>query len=409
MAMTYPEALDILFSSLPMFQREGPAAYKRDLDGTWGVLEMCDRPDKCWADRRVIHVAGTNGKGSVCHALSSSLTAAGLRVGLFTSPHLVDFRERIRVNGEMMSEEAVSGFVERYRGQWLKLGRRPSFFELTFGMAVCHFQNEKADVLVLETGMGGRLDSTNIFEQPLVTVVTNIGLDHQQFLGQDIRSIATEKAGILKTGRPVVLGRMRPVAKSVVLQRAMELGAEMYYAGSEEYVLGAGPYEGENLATARAVLNCVRAELRLPEIELRTNAPRGRWQWLEPTASGADVLVDCAHNEDGLERVMSGVLDEMERRKGELHIVFGTVADKEDGIEALLAHLPEGAKYYWCAADVPRALNVLTLKNRAESIGRTGRTFDSVTAAFIAAKDATNGPAELVFVGGSIFVVAEVL
>lgn len=392
-----------------MFQREGAAAYKADLDGTWGVLEMCGRPDKNWKARRVIHVAGTNGKGSVCHAVAASLTAAGLRVGLFTSPHLVDFRERIRVDGEMMPEEAVSEFVDQYRQLWLKLDRRPSFFELTFGMALLHFQKEGAEVLVLETGMGGRLDSTNIFEEPLVTAVTNIGLDHQQFLGEDIRSIAAEKAGILKTGRPVVIGSMRPEAKSVVLQRAMELGSEMYYSGKAGELVGAGPFEAENRATARAVLKRVAAELQLPEIELQINTPLGRWQWLDPAESGADVLADSAHNEDGLKRLMDGVDDELTPRGGRLHVVFGTVAEKEKGLTALLAHFPKEATYYWCAADVPRALDALILKNLAGRSGRQGDAFESVDAALRAAKKATSGPEELVFVGGSIFVVAEVL
>ena len=211
--MTYAEAVNALFTQLPMFQRQGPAAYKADLSATRLVCAALGNPEK---DLKFVHVAGTNGKGTVCHMVAAALQQAGCRVGLFTSPHLVDFRERIRVNGECIPEKAVVDFVGQWQaseGTW----GTPSFFELTFGMALVHFAQSQCDVVVLETGIGGRLDSTNVIPAPEVAAVTNIGLDHQQFLGPDIRSIAKEKAGILKDGVPVVLGSMRPEAQSEML------------------------------------------------------------------------------------------------------------------------------------------------------------------------------------------------
>ena len=230
--MTYLEATDWLFQQLPMFQRQGPAAYKANLDGTKYVLEKMGRPDLHLEG--VIHVAGTNGKGSVCAAVSNALVETGFRVGLFTSPHLDDFRERMQVCGEMPPESWVAERVNRFREELPTWSYQPSFFEWTFGLALLWFVEEQVDVVVLETGMGGRLDSTNIFPTPLVTAVTNIGWDHQQFLGNDIRSIAAEKAGILKDGVPVVLGRMRPEAQSVILAAALRSGSEVYYANSVE-------------------------------------------------------------------------------------------------------------------------------------------------------------------------------
>ena len=221
--MTFQESTAWLFEQLPMYQRQGAAAYKTDLDGTWSVLEAMSRPDLKLPN--VIHVAGTNGKGSVCHAVHNALSDQGMKVGLFTSPHLFDFRERMRVNGEVPSERWVIDFVASQRLNFDQLDLSPSFFEWTFGMAMCWFAESQVDLVVLETGMGGRLDSTNVFSNPLVTAITNIGLDHTQFLGDDIRAIAKEKAGIIKDGCPVVVGRMRPEAQSVILGQALKQGA----------------------------------------------------------------------------------------------------------------------------------------------------------------------------------------
>ena len=222
--MTYPEAVDVLFSQLPMFQRQGAAAYKADLSATKRVCAALGHPER---KLKFVHVAGTNGKGTVCHMVAAALQCAGHRVGLFTSPHLVDFRERIRVDGGMIPEADVVAFVHRWQEEdW----GTPSFFELTFGMALDHFVRSECDIVVLETGMGGRLDSTNVVPTAEACAITNIGLDHQQFLGPDIRSIAKEKAGILKDGVPVVLGSMRPEAQSEILAAALRSSSEMHFA-----------------------------------------------------------------------------------------------------------------------------------------------------------------------------------
>jgi dihydrofolate synthase/folylpolyglutamate synthase len=405
--MTYAEAVDTLFTQLPMFQRQGPAAYKADLDGTWRVLEMLDRPD---VGLQVVHVAGTNGKGTVCHLVAAALQTAGYRVGLFTSPHLVDFRERIRVNGECISEAAVTAFVEHYREDWKPI--QPSFFELTFGMALAHFKASAVDVVVLETGMGGRLDSTNVFPKPLVTAVTNVGWDHQQFLGQTIRDIAHEKAGIVKDGCPVVVGRMRPEALSVVHEHALRRASEVYSADLESEPPAVSAVFAENRATARAVCRVLAAlpGWHLPPSAIATGfegyarmtGQRGRFEWLQPTANGARVLADCAHNYDGLTALVRA-LDDLPHEQ--LHVVYGTVADKD--MAGIWPILPAGT-YYWCAANIPRARPADDLAAAAVKQGLQGTAYPSVQAAYQGARTAA-GPSDLVLVTGSIFTVGEAL
>lgn len=400
--MTYAEAVNVLFTQLPMFQRQGPAAYKVNLDGTRAVLELLGHPER---RLEVVHVAGTNGKGSVCHRVAAALQEAGYQVGLFTSPHLKDFRERIRVNGVPIPEQAVVDFVAQYHAHWAE----PSFFELTFGMALQHFADCAVDVAVLETGMGGRLDSTNVFPQPLVTAITNVGWDHQQFLGQTIRAIAAEKAGIIKDGRPVVVGRMRPEALSVVHEHALRQAAEVYDAPPES---GPTRVEAENAATARAVCRVLN---RLPGWHLPEDAiargfahyreltgQRGRMEWLAPTDSGARVLADCAHNLDGL-TALTAELASIPHRA--LHVVYGTVADKD--LEPIWPVLPQG-RYHWCAADIPRAFPAPALAAAAQERGVVGTAYptvaDAVNAACAAAVEG-----DLVLITGSIFTVAEAL
>jgi dihydrofolate synthase / folylpolyglutamate synthase len=407
--VTYTEATDWLFNQLPMFQRQGAAAYKTDLDGTWRVLEMLGRPDLRLP--HVIHVAGTNGKGSVCTAIANALEVQNLRVGLFTSPHLVDYRERMRVNGSMPSESWVTDFVSKHRQASEELEQAPSFFEWTFGMALCYFLSCEVDVVVLETGMGGRLDSTNIFPNPLLTVITNVGMDHQQFLGNDIRSIAKEKAGIVKEGVPVVMGRMRPEAQSVVLETANRLGAETHYAAPAETadLEGHGPHWPENRATAHKALEVLTAlpfgkGLQLPKVdELTKDGHAGRWHWLNPTPAGAKVLVECAHNLDGLGGTLSAIST---LGFSDLHIVFGAVSDKE--LSEVFELLPVEAHYYFCAANIPRALPARALGKMAEQAGLIGGSFASVREAYAAAC-AEAQPSALVLVFGSIFIAAEVL
>lgn len=408
--MTYAEACEALFGALPMFQRTGPAAYKIDLAGTRAVMAAMGRPDLQMPP--VIHVAGTNGKGSVCTMVARGLELSGFRVGLFTSPHLLDFRERIRVNGECIPKSAVAEMV----GAFFEVAEGafpdgpPSFFEMTFGMACQHFVSEGCDVVVLETGMGGRLDSTNIFPQPLVTAITNVGLDHMTFLGPDIRTIAGEKAGIVKDGVPVVMGRMRPEAQSVVLAKALQVGAEVHYAGAVTGAAGSGsPYRAENEATALKVLEVLGTEhprFAMPAEEARERVAGavwpGRWQWLsmEPR-----VLVDCAHNSDGLAQWRRGV-EALGIAPADMQLVFGTVTDKDlDEVEALL---PQGwGGYHWCAADIPRALPAASLAARL-SKWQPAVVHESVAEAMAAAQAAVK-PGGMVAVVGSIFVAAEAL
>lgn len=407
--MTYEEAVQWLYEQLPMFQRQGAAAYKADLSGTWGVLEALGRPDLKL--QNIIHVAGTNGKGSVCTAMANALRTQGKKVALFTSPHLSDFRERMRINGHMPAEEWVVNFLERHRPALESAQLQPSFFEWTFGMALVWFAEEEVDAVVLETGMGGRLDSTNVFPSPLVTVITNIGLDHQQFLGPDIRSIAREKAGIIKDGSPLVMGRMRPEAQSVLLETANRCGAEVHYAGvaSAEDSEAEGPHWPENRATAHKALEVLAStpfgrELHVPAVaQLTKQGHAGRWQWLPPLPNGARMLLDCAHNFDGLSKTIEAVnqLD-----CGQLFIVFGAVNDKD--VDGALELMPKQAKYAFCAAQIPRALPSEALMEKAQAHGLDGAACGSVANAM----DELTQQAQmddLIVVLGSVFVAGEVL
>ena len=332
-------------------------------------------------------------------------------MGLFTSPHLKDFRERIRVNGEMISEEAVAEFVKEYEGVWAD----PSFFELTFGLALQHFQKEQVDIVILETGMGGRLDSTNVIPTAELCVITNIGLDHQAFLGTDIRSIAEEKAGIIKFDVPVVLGKMRPEAKSVILEQAMWKGAEMYY--SEESPLSLDfadvPFLQENVNTAYAAIVAMQScGWKIDEVAMTAgvmnyksvSGQKGRCDRL-PAADGlSDVIVDCAHNIDG----MTGLVEYLGGLGKRLHVVYGTVSDKD--VRPVLSLLPSDSAMYWCRADVPRSMGVEVLQAVGAEIGLAGKGYSSVADALFAARTACSGSAGMqAVVCGSVYVVGEVV
>lgn len=391
-----------------MFQRSGPSAYKVNLDGTKEVCKMLGNPEM---ELKFVHVAGTNGKGTVCHLVASILQKAGYKVGLFTSPHLKDFRERIRVNGEMIKEEAVAEFVKEYEGVWAD----PSFFELTFGLALQHFQKEQVDIVILETGMGGRLDSTNVIPTAELCVITNIGLDHQAFLGTDIRSIAEEKAGIIKFDVPVVLGKMRPEAKSVILEQAMWKGAEMYY--SEESPLSLDfadvPFLQENVNTAYAAIVAMQScGWKIDEVAMTAgvmnyksvSGQKGRFDRLPATDGLSDVIVDCAHNIDG----MTGLVEYLGGLGKRLHIVYGTVSDKD--VRPVLSLLPSDSVMYWCRADVPRSMGVEVLQAVGAEIGLTGEGYSSVADALFAARTACSGGAGMqAVVCGSVYVVGEVV
>ena len=404
--MEYKEAIEVLFTKLPMFQRSGPAAYKANLDGTLALCKMLNNPQN---DLKYIHIAGTNGKGTVAHMLSAVLQNSGYKVGIFTSPHLVDFRERIRINSEMISEDYVIEFVETYESKW----EAPSFFELTFGMALCYFKSQQVNIVVLETGMGGRLDSTNVIPTAEVCVITNIGLDHQQFLGDTIRDIAGEKAGILKNGVPVVLGKMRAEAQSVILEKAMKTSSEMHYGriSPEGLMDDSSAFFSENSSTAFEATRALKLKgWNLEEDKVvdalndyrKISGQRGRSEMIAATENLGSVLLDCAHNYDGIK----GLMKSLEGLN--LHIVFGTVGDKDPS--SILGLFPKDATLYFCVADVPRSMNLEKLTEYGSLIGLKGSGYSSVRDAVKAAREATCGKASTqTLVCGSVFVVGEVI
>ena len=406
--MNYSEAVDILYTRLPMFQRSGPSAYKVNLDGTKKVCKMLGNPEDVL---KFVHVAGTNGKGTVCHLLASIFQKAGYEVGLFTSPHLKDFRERIRVNGQMISEDAVARFVNEYEGVW----EDPSFFELTFGLALKYFKEKQVDIVILETGIGGRLDSTNVIPSAELCVITNIGLDHQAFLGTDIRTIAEEKAGIVKFDVPVVLGKMRPEAKSVILEQAMWKGAEMYYSEESPISLdfAAIPFLQENVNTAYAAIVAMqRSGWKIDDVAIMAgilnfksvSGQMGRLDVLPATSGLSDVIVDCAHNIDG----MTGLMEYLRGQGKKLHIVYGTVSDKD--VIPILHLIPSDSVMYWCRADVPRSMGVEDLQDVGAGLGLSGECYPSVSEALLAARTACSGDDSYqAVVCGSVYVVGEVV
>jgi dihydrofolate synthase/folylpolyglutamate synthase len=395
--MTYEETLDWLFAQLPMFQRTGPVRYRIDLAKTLALCEALGHPER---GLEVVHIAGTNGKGSVSHAVAAALQARGDKVGLYTSPHLEDPRERIRVNGEMIPKAEFVAFVSDHQAVWADF--EPSFFELMFCMALDHFRRCEVDLVVLETGMGGRLDSTNIFHQPWVTAITSIGLDHQQFLGNDLRSIAGEKAGILKEGVPCVLGVLPAEARSVVLEQSMRLGVEVYDGLPDEEKIPGPAWLQRNRAVARRMLQLIPGDSSTDEAALMAGPVgwglQGRWHWWS-----SDLLLDCAHNVEGL-TATGKALEELGRP---IHLVFAAVADKD--IPAALACLPAVQDYYWCAADVPRAMPVEQLAEEAKQFGRSGTSYGSVAEALYAAREAAQLQGALTVVLGSVFTVGEAL
>lgn len=419
--MNYEETIAWLYGQLPMFQRKGPAQYRIDLSRTVSLCKALGHPERQFPS---IHVAGTNGKGSVCHAVSAALQAgaqSGLKVGLHTSPHMWDPRERIRIDGRMISELRLVNFVAEHQKLWAEL--KPSFFELMFALAMVVFSEEQVDVAVIETGMGGRLDSTNVV-RPVVTAITSIGLDHEQFLGSDLRSIAAEKAGILKDGVPCVVGIMPPEARSVILEHSLRCGVEIHDP------VAASPSESEPkwIAQTRGIslkiLELLSEETRmLSGLDFKASRARavlagtpsdwglrGRWEWVGPpdTAAQPWALVDCAHNADGL-RASLQKLRELGRP---LRIVFASVVDKN--LSAALELLPTEAKYHFCAADLPRALDPSRLAAQASTFGLVGTAHPatlkktSVESAVESASNARTGD-ELLVVLGSIFIAGPAL
>ena len=405
--MTYPEVLAYLYAQLPMFQRIGKAAYKADLGNTHALMELLEHPER---GLRCVHVAGTNGKGSTSHLIASVLQEAGYKVGLHTSPHLKDFRERFRINGEMIPEGTVVRFVEQYRSGFEPI--QASFFEWGVGLALWWFREQQVDIAVVETGMGGRLDSTNVIT-PEVSVITNIGWDHMDFLGNTLEAIAGEKAGIIKHGIPVVLGEADAEVEEVFRNKAERAVASLSLvdqAAPLPYPSAlVGPHQQRNARTALAALHSLRKSGWTISDEaiaqgfanvLSNTGLRGRWEVL---SNAPLTIADVAHNVDGIRAVRSLLRTTTHRH---LHIVLGMVNDKDLG--RVLGELPTDARYYFCKADIPRGLEVEQLEQQARQYGLQGTVYGSVPKAFAAAQAAAQCD-DLVLVTGSVFVVAEVI
>ncbi|UTW64397.1 bifunctional folylpolyglutamate synthase/dihydrofolate synthase [bacterium SCSIO 12741] len=405
--MTYEQTLEYLFQQLPMYQRVGKAAYKADLKTTEDLMEVLNHP---YRDFPSIHLAGTNGKGSTAHMLASMLQEEGYRVGLYTSPHLKDFRERIKINGEMIPQDKVVHFVELNRKSFEAL--QLSFFEWTVGLAFSYFKDEKVDIAVIETGMGGRLDSTNVIT-PLVSIITNIGLDHTRFLGDTIEKIAAEKAGIIKAEIPVVLGKMNEQAQKVIRSRAEELNSACIDSSERDLPTYPsdllGSYQQENQKTALAAISLLGQtgfpvskdgiEQGLRRVSQNTGL-MGRWQKLSEAPL---TICDTAHNTHGLIPVMDQVSRLDVKTK---HFVIGMVDDKN--VEDALGLFPKDAQYYFCQPSIPRALNEKILVEKAHQLGLNGNSWGSVKNAWKAAQEAAQSE-DLIYIGGSTFVVAEVV
>lgn len=408
--MDYQNTLSYLYNSAPMFQQVGSSAYKEGLENTLALDKHFEHPHHSF---RSIHVAGTNGKGSCSHTIAAILQEAGYRVGLYTSPHLIDFRERIRVNGQPISEEYVIRFVEKERTFFEPL--QPSFFELTTAMAFRYFADERVDVAVIEVGLGGRLDCTNII-RPDLCIITNISFDHTQFLGDTLEKIAREKAGIIKNGIPVIIGETTPETKPVFLKKAQEANTPIYFAeeNDREDYPGIecelkGIYQKKNTRTISTALSLLKeAGYHLDEQSVRSGFAHvveltglmGRWQKLQDSPT---LICDTGHNVGGITYIVEQLRQQSYRR---LHIVIGMVNDKD--IRGVLALLPQEATYYFTKASVKRALPENELQELAATVGLQGTCYPDVPAAVLAAQKESL-PEDFIFVGGSSFIVADLL
>jgi dihydrofolate synthase / folylpolyglutamate synthase len=424
---TYSQTVEYLFEQLPMFQRVGAAAFKKDLSNTINICQALGNPEKKF---RSIHIAGTNGKGSVTHILASILQEAGLKVGCYISPHYKDFRERIKINGQLIEESAVVEFVEK--NQSLIQTVKPSFFEITVAMAFDYFAAQKVDVAVIETGMGGRLDSTNVI-MPELSVITNIAFDHQQFLGNTLPLIAGEKAGIIKPHVPVIIGEFQEEIEAVFREKAISTKSKIYYSNeicsisefesnyeqsSFQILINekthqftsdlCGGYQKKNLQTAIAAALTISDKFNLTQKHIEKGIQNvrkntyflGRFMKLQDSPL---CIADSAHNEAGLKELIDEI-DKIDYRN--LHFVYGTVNDKD--LSKILPLLPKHAFYYLCKPDIPRGLNEAVLKTTVDTYGLTSEAYSSVKKAFDAALGQANEN-DLIIVSGSIFVVAEII
>ena len=423
--MNYQETIEYLYSQMPMFSRTGGDAYKEGLETSLALDMLYDHPHRSY---KTIHVAGTNGKGSTSHLMASVLQQSGYTVGLYTSPHLMDFRERIRVNGEMIPEQDVIDFVESYRNSGFE--GAPSFFELTMTMAFDYFRKKTVDFAVIEVGLGGRLDSTNIIT-PILSIITNISFDHTQFLGDTLTKIAKEKAGIIKRGIPVVIGEAEGDVRCVFTEKAIETEAPTtfaeeknqivsYYRENDRFILKTvanGTLSDElsgdcQIKNANTVLNAIHVlqtqGVNIPQKAIEKGFANvcelsglmGRWMI---TGESPRVVCDTGHNTGGIQYIVRQLAKEKYRR---LHIILGFVKDKD--ITHILDMFPLYATYYFTNADIPRALPAKELKALATARGLDGNDYISVAEAYKAARTATT-PDDMIFIGGSTFIVADFL
>lgn len=432
--MNYNETLKYMYEALPMFHRIGPAAYKANLNNTLAICALLNNPEKKF---KSIHIAGTNGKGSTSHMLASVLQEAGYKVGLYTSPHLKDFRERIRINGKMISKKYVIDFVEKHKADFKKI--QPSFFEMTVGLAFNYFAQKKVDVAVIETGLGGRLDSTNVIT-PDISIITNISYDHTSLLGNTLPQIAAEKAGIIKRKGLVVIGEAQKETKKTFYNKAKQQDAVLFYAdqiidlkvikrtpgylqfnlyqkmpgnkllGRNVKCVLTGEYQYKNIKTVVAAVKLLNERkgynISVKALEdglknvIKNTALMGRWQILNKKPL---TIADTGHNEAGIKEVVKQI--EITPYK-KLHIVFGVVNDKD--VSGILKLMPKNATYYFCKANLPRAMDEKELAQKALNAGLKGSVYASVKQA-VSATQANAKQGDLIFIGGSTFVVAEAI
>ncbi|MEO6884248.1 MAG: folylpolyglutamate synthase/dihydrofolate synthase family protein [Bacteroidia bacterium] len=428
--MNYQQTLDYMYAQLPIFQRVGSAAYKADLNNTIALCRLAGNPENKF---KSIHIAGTNGKGSTSHLIASILQAQGYKTGLYTSPHLKDFRERIKINGKFISQKYVVDFVKKYQHGFEDI--KPSFFEMTVALAFTYFADEKVDIAVIETGLGGRLDSTNVIV-PEVSIITNISFDHTGILGDTLEKIAYEKAGIIKPKVPVIIGETQNAVKNVFLERAKETASKIIFSDAEYQVENTGyekeqqlfrvyhkkklrfeklscellgGYQKKNFSAVLKTIDVLnekkiavseKALIKGFSTVITKTGLLGRWQILSRNPL---TIADTGHNEAGIREVLQQIKSTPHQK---LHFVIGMVNDKD--ISTVLKLLPKNAIYYFCKATIPRALNEKELQQKAISFGLKGNSFSTVAKALKVAKIKAKKE-DLIFIGGSTFVVAEAI
>ena len=406
--MDYQATLDWMFAQLPMYQNIGVAAYKKDLTNTILLTDYLGNPER---NLKFIHVAGTNGKGSTSHMLASILQEAGFKTGLYTSPHLKDFKERIKINGKEIPEQTVCEFITQHKFFFEE--NQLSFFEMTVGLAFDYFKNEKVDIAIIEVGMGGRLDSTNII-MPLISVITNIGLDHVQFLGTSFEAIAAEKAGIIKPNIPVVIGEYITETKPVFIEKAITEKAPIYFASDKNFETYPSDLLGDyQISNKKTVIQTIRVlqsqnDFTISEAAIENGFRKvvkntgllGRWQQLQTNPL---IICDTAHNKHGLEIVLKQI---QKQKSDQIHFVFGVVNDKD--LDEILPLFPKKGIYYFCKPNIVRGLDAKILKEKCHEFQLKGAIYNSVSEAYQQAVSKASAN-DFIYIGGSTFVVAEIL